>query len=114
MLPTISTLKFWQHIPRGFFTGKEWTPSMETPEGAYAKCYLSFIQFCLSMASNPYWRTISCPILEAIERSQELTNQLIRTHPNHPITKTVAMLVFYIHSLGKLFCRVLEFKSVFR
>uniref|UniRef100_A0AC35G8Z5 Uncharacterized protein n=1 Tax=Panagrolaimus sp. PS1159 TaxID=55785 RepID=A0AC35G8Z5_9BILA len=99
VVPTVSSLKFWKDIPRGFFTGKEWNQSFETAEGAYTRAFECFMQFCLAMASNPYWKTISCPLLEAIERNQELTNQLIRTHPTLSLTKMIALLVFYIHNL---------------
>lgn len=62
VLAVICGLKFWKDVPRGFFTGKQWNLSLESPESAYAKVFDSFIHFCLSMSSNAYWRILCCSV----------------------------------------------------
>jgi len=101
VLGRIATLQFWQNVPQGFFTGKTWEINLQSPEGGYATLFSGLIQLCFGLASNPYWKSMAMPILCLIERFQEFTNQLIRSQPEHRLTKSTALLVYYIHELDE-------------
>uniref|UniRef100_A0A7E4WAH4 Nucleoporin NUP188 homolog n=1 Tax=Panagrellus redivivus TaxID=6233 RepID=A0A7E4WAH4_PANRE len=101
VLDQLSDLSFWTSVPEGFFTGKKWKRGMDTPEGVYALLFDSLVHLTIGMASNNYWRTISCPLLQVIERNQEFVNQLLRTNKDDPTLKTLALLVEYVHRLDE-------------